>query len=104
VIDAPSARIVHVLGTLLFVAVLCVVAKPKQGVAASLSLAAVCLVLGVGFNLFIVGGSPLEHLTFERTSYGSFFISLGYACVVYSILRLAGVVHRGVNTGGAHDT
>lgn len=58
--------------------------KPKEITLLSvIGLAIAILFLGAGYNLVFSDFTIMESIIFRRVSYGSFFISVGYALLLY---------------------
>jgi hypothetical protein len=77
--------LLHLAGALVMCIVL-IIATHRRTVSAARTayLAFTTLALGVTYNVLFTSLTVIETVTFKQVSYGSFFISLGYALIVAS--------------------
>lgn len=97
-IELLTARQFHMIGVLLVFGFLVVKGRRPVKLWSIFGLAIGCLFIGVAYNLILGARSIVRELTFDHTNYGSYFVILGYALLMYFGFGAIERVFRGSET------
>lgn len=86
-LELSGGALLHIVGIAVLLVML-IHPKTRSASASSAGVAVVSfvtVVIGVAVNMLFAGGSVWDQLAFRRVSYGSYFVTLGYALALFAI-------------------